>query len=51
VPPDAWWFVRGGREHAALRPTPRSIVVSYATDGAAAPGLHLVAFRFFGDFQ
>lgn len=51
VPPDAWWFVRGGREHAALRPTPRSIVVSYATDGAAAPGLHVVAFRFFGDFQ
>lgn len=51
VAPAAWPFVRGGREHAALRPTPRSIVISYATDGAAAPGLHLVAFRFFGAFQ
>lgn len=47
----ASWFPRGGREHAALRPEPRSIAVTYATDGAAAPGLHLVTFRFWGDFQ
>ena len=48
VVPAATWFVRGGREHVALRPETDSIVVSYATDGAAAPGLHLVVFRFFG---
>jgi hypothetical protein len=51
VPPDAWWFVRGGREHVGLRRDRDAIVVSYVTDGAAAPGLHLVEFRFFGDFE
>lgn len=49
--PQTTLFVRGGREHAALRPDPRTIVVSYATSGAAAPGLHLVTYRFHGDFQ
>ena len=49
VPPAQRWFVSGGREHVALRPGPDAIVVSYATDGATAPGLHLVAFQFFGD--
>jgi hypothetical protein len=44
-------FPSGGREHAALRPRAKSIAVSYATDGAAAPGLHLVTFGFYGDFQ
>jgi hypothetical protein len=37
------WPVHGGREHIALRPRPRSIVISYTTDGAPA-GLHLVAY-------
>ncbi len=46
-PAEGTWFVSGGREHAALRADARSIVVSYATDNPAAPGLHLVDFRFF----
>jgi hypothetical protein len=50
VPP-ASPFVHGGREHAALRPEARSIAVTYQTDGAAAPGVHLVTFRFWGSFQ
>lgn len=47
LPPDNDWFVGGGREHASLRTDPRSIVVTYATSNPAAPGLHLVDFRFF----
>ncbi|HWO19708.1 MAG TPA: hypothetical protein VNO30_13075 [Kofleriaceae bacterium] len=43
-------LVSGGREHAGLRARPDEIVVSYRTD-AGAPELHLVAFRFFGDFE
>jgi hypothetical protein len=46
----ASFFVAGGREHRGLRSgDPRTIHVSYATDGAAAPGLHLVSFRFHGE--
>ena len=48
----ASFFPAGGREHSGLRHgAPRTLHVSYATDGPAAPGLHLVSFRFFGDFQ
>lgn len=48
----ASFFVAGGREHAGLRGgEPRTLHVSYATDGAAAPGLHLVSYRFFGDVE
>lgn len=48
----ASFFPAGGRAHSGLRHgAPRTLHVSYATDGAAAPGLHLVSFRFFGDFQ
>ncbi|MGE0402695.1 MAG: hypothetical protein AB7T06_38685 [Kofleriaceae bacterium] len=47
VLPPTQWFVSGGREHASLRTDPRSIAVTYATDNPAAPGLHLVEFRFF----
>jgi hypothetical protein len=49
LPPSESWFVAGGREHAALRMDPRSIVVSYATTNPSAPGLHLVDFRFYGE--
>lgn len=49
--PSASFFVSGGREHAALRPEPRSIAVTYRTDGVAAPGLHLVTFRFWGELR
>jgi hypothetical protein len=47
-PADGTWFVSGGREHVGLRRDAASIVVSYATDNPAAPGLHLVDFRFYG---
>lgn len=52
LPPTSW-FVNGGREHAGLREDgePRTIHVSYATDNPAAPGLHLVSFRFFGRWE
>lgn len=43
-------LVSGGREHAGLRRDRDEIVVSYHTDGEV-PGLHLIAFRFFGDFE
>jgi hypothetical protein len=48
VPP-AGPFLTGGREHAALRTRPRSMVVTYVTDGTDAPGLHLVDFHFYGE--
>ncbi|MCE9575604.1 MAG: hypothetical protein K8W52_20805, partial [Deltaproteobacteria bacterium] len=43
-------FVQGGREHAGLR-RGDEVHISYVTDGAAAPGLHLATFRFFGGWQ
>ncbi|HVV86822.1 MAG TPA: hypothetical protein VHE35_27480 [Kofleriaceae bacterium] len=47
--PDSF-FPAGGREHSGLRHgDARTLHVSYVTDGAAAPGLHLVSFRFYGD--
>ncbi len=47
-PPD--WFFGGGREHAGLRSTDgRTLVFSYHTAAAPAPGLHLVRFRLDGD--
>ena len=49
LPPTSW-FLGGGREHSGLRRNPRTIHVSYSTSAAAAPGLHLAAFRFFGEF-
>lgn len=48
----ASFFPAGGREHSGLRHgEPRTIHVSYGTDGDTAPGLHLVTFRFFGDLE
>ncbi len=48
----ASFFPSGGREHSGLRHgAARTVHVSYATDGAAAPGLHLVTFRFHGAFE
>ncbi|MGB8298291.1 MAG: hypothetical protein WCG85_22950 [Polyangia bacterium] len=47
--PPASWFLGGGREHSGLRRSPRTIHVSYSTSAAAAPGLHLATFRFFGE--
>ena len=45
-------FVSGGHEHGGLRHgAARTIHVSYSTDGEAAPGLHLVTFRFHGAFE
>jgi hypothetical protein len=48
LPPTSW-FLGGGREHSGLRRNPRAIHVSYSTNAAAAPGLHLATFRFFGE--
>lgn len=43
VAPPEEWFVRGGREHRALREGPRELVVSYGNDD----GVHLATFRSF----
>jgi hypothetical protein len=42
------FFPGGGREHAGLRRAPDELNLSYTTDNAQAPGLHLVTFRTFG---
>jgi len=44
IPPAAWWFVRGGREHAAQRVEPRSIVVSARSGATVRTGA--VSWRF-----
>lgn len=51
LPPAAQWFVSGGRVHEALRAGDDAIAVSYATDNRAAPGLHLIGFRFYGGLE
>jgi len=50
APTDAW-FVSGGREHAGLRRSPRTIHVTYGTSEADESVLHLGSFRFFSDLD